>query len=271
MNGLHEFPLILFTVLAQVAAGAWLLLLFPVAGAFADKQRQLQRGLWPILLFLAIGFSASIMHLGSPWRAFNSLNRVGQSMLSNEIACGALFFALAGSYWLLALMEKMPKGLGRLWLPLSGLASLAFMYVMNRVYHIPTVPTWDNLFTTFNFYLTVVLGGTALAAPLLWRVGDKATLLPKLFLCGLGVAAIVAVYQGFEFAQLRTGVTSFVALVPDYAYLTALRLCLLAVAACLLWRRKVGGAVVALCLTLLAEMIGRSLFYAMHMTLGTTF
>ena len=39
-------------------------------------------------------------------------------MLSNEIACGALFFALAGGYWLLALMEKMPKGLGRLWLPL---------------------------------------------------------------------------------------------------------------------------------------------------------
>lgn len=45
---------------------------------------------------MGIGFLASVMHLGSPLRAFNSLNRIGASALSNEIASGALFFAVGG-------------------------------------------------------------------------------------------------------------------------------------------------------------------------------
>ena len=44
-----------------------------------------------IWLVMGIGFLASIIHLGSPLRAFNSLTRVGASALSNEIASGALF------------------------------------------------------------------------------------------------------------------------------------------------------------------------------------
>jgi anaerobic dimethyl sulfoxide reductase subunit C (anchor subunit) len=55
-------------------------------------------GLW---VLMGIGFIASTLHLGSPMRAFNSLNRVASS-LSNEIASGALFFAVGGLGWLLA-------------------------------------------------------------------------------------------------------------------------------------------------------------------------
>lgn len=66
-----------------------------------------------LLALLGIGFIASITHLGSPLRAFNALNRVGESMLSNEIATGALFFALVGIYWLFAILDKLPKAFGR--------------------------------------------------------------------------------------------------------------------------------------------------------------
>jgi anaerobic dimethyl sulfoxide reductase subunit C (anchor subunit) len=62
-----------------------------------------------------VGFIASTLHLGSPMRAFNSLNRVGASSLSNEIASGALFFAVGGIGWLLA-VNKLPAGLRHLWL-----------------------------------------------------------------------------------------------------------------------------------------------------------
>ncbi|MCS6067593.1 dimethyl sulfoxide reductase anchor subunit [Klebsiella variicola subsp. variicola] len=53
---------------------------------------------------MGIGFLASVMHLGSPLRAFNSLNRVGASALSNEIASGALVLRRGDSggcwrYW----------------------------------------------------------------------------------------------------------------------------------------------------------------------------
>ena len=61
---------------------------------------------------MGVGFIASVMHLGSPLRAFNSLNRIGASGLSNEIAAGSIFFAVGGLWWLVAVIGKMPQALG---------------------------------------------------------------------------------------------------------------------------------------------------------------
>lgn len=71
-----------------------------------EARRRLVRNMFFIWLLMGIGFLASVMHLGSPLRAFNSLNRIGASALSNEIASGALFFAVGGFWWLLAVLEK---------------------------------------------------------------------------------------------------------------------------------------------------------------------
>ncbi|SUG55583.1 dimethyl sulfoxide reductase subunit H [Salmonella enterica subsp. diarizonae] len=64
------------------------------------KQR-IVRSMFFLWLVMGLGFLASIMHLGSPMRAFNSLNRVGASALSNEIAAGSVFFAVgaSGGWW----------------------------------------------------------------------------------------------------------------------------------------------------------------------------
>lgn len=70
---------------------------------------------------MGIGFMASVLHLGSPLRAFNSLNRVGASALSNEIAAGSLFFAVGGFWWLVSVIGKMPQ----LWAK-SGWLSASF-------------------------------------------------------------------------------------------------------------------------------------------------
>ncbi len=107
--GLHELPLVFFTVLAQSAVGAWLVFTFVLLGEKNDKSRAyIHKAMFVILSILGLGFIASVMHLGTPVRAFNSLNRVGESMLSNEIASGAVFFGLAGLYWLIAILGKMP-------------------------------------------------------------------------------------------------------------------------------------------------------------------
>lgn len=144
-NGWHEWPLVIFTVLGQCVAGALI-----VAGVAWLRERdpmarnRLVRSMFFLWLVMGVGFVASILHLGSPLRAFNSLNRVGASGLSNEIASGTLFFAVGGFWWLVAVLGKMPAVLGRIWLVLSMVLGLVFVWAMTRVYQIDTVPTWHG-------------------------------------------------------------------------------------------------------------------------------
>ncbi|STV26964.1 anaerobic dimethyl sulfoxide reductase subunit C [Klebsiella pneumoniae subsp. ozaenae] len=189
-NGWHEWPLVLFTVLGQCVVGAtivsglgWLAL-----GDQREARRRLVRNMFFIWLLMGIGFLASVMHLGSPLRAFNSLNRIGASALSNEIASGALFFAVGGFWWLLAVLEKMPATLGKVWLAIAMLLGLLFVLAMTRVYQINTVPTWYNGYTTSAFFLTVLLSGPLFAA-LLLRLAKVD--FNGWFFAGLSVAALV--------------------------------------------------------------------------------
>lgn len=273
MNGLHELPLVFFTVLAQNAVGAWLVFTFVLLGEKNEKScAYIHKVMFVVLACLGLGFIASIMHLGMPARAFNSLNRVGESMMSNEIAAGAIFFALAGFYWLIAITGKMPSALGNLWRILTALVGVVFMYVMNQVYHIASVPTWNTPLTSWAFYLTVALGGLALAYALLMPNKQRSyqlNFVPGLFAFAVLCAAVVCIYQGFHLQGIHSAIQNAAALVPDYAVMTAVRLCLLAIASFLFFRAKNAGLLWGgVILTFVAEGIGRALFYGLHMTYG---
>ncbi len=128
-SGWHEWPLVIFTVFGQCVAGALIVmgLVWLTEKDDAVKTR-LVRSMFFLWLVMGIGFLASVLHLGSPLRAFNSLNRVGASALSNEIAAGSVFFAVGGFWWLVSVIGKMPRhwvksgwSLARSWaLSLSG-------------------------------------------------------------------------------------------------------------------------------------------------------
>ena len=94
-SGWHEWPLVLFTVLGQCVAGATIvsgLGWMSLTDNSEARQRLVKRMVF-LWLMMGVGFLASVLHLGSPLRAFNSLHRIGASALSNEIASGAMFFA----------------------------------------------------------------------------------------------------------------------------------------------------------------------------------
>ncbi|MGY4677748.1 dimethyl sulfoxide reductase anchor subunit family protein [Pasteurella sp. P03HT] len=277
MNGLHELPLVIFTVLAQSVVGAFLLFSV-VLFSTQDKhyRRYIHKAMFILLAVLGVGFIASVIHLGSPFRAFNALNRVGQSMLSNEIATGALFFAIAGLYWLFAIMEKLPKALESFLLVLASAVGIVFMYMMNQVYHISTVPTWDSSFTTWNFYLTIILAGFTLGYGLLHTErpeGNVISWVPTVVAMTALVAAIVVVYQGFTLGNIVTSVQTATALVPDFAVLSAIRFSLIGLAIVLLFYvvhkpSSMVSKLLAVCCVLAGEMLGRILFYGLHMTAG---
>lgn len=277
-NGWHEWPLVLFTVLGQCVVGALIVsgLAWFSAKDAAARQR-IVRSMFFLWVVMGAGFLASVMHLGSPLRALNSLNRVGASALSNEIASGSLFFAVGGLWWLVAFLGKMPAALGKIWLLVSMILGVVFVWAMTQVYQIDTVPTWHNGYTTINFFMTVLLSGPLFAALLLRtvRVSFNAATNASISVLALLVCAGVIALQGVSLGEIHSSVQQATALVPDYGRLQVWRILLLAAGLgcwiCPLIRRKeprVVGLAIGLIFVLAGEIIGRGLFYGLHMTVG---
>ena len=276
-SGWHEWPLVIFTVFGQCVAGAMLVMGVALLRE-NDPQARLRvvRSLFFIWLAMGIGFIASVLHLGSPLRAFNSLNRIGASGLSNEIASGALFFAVGGIGWLLAVLNKLPAGLRALWLIVTMVLGMVFVWMMTLVYQIDTVPTWYNGYTTLSFFLTMLLGGPLFAALLLAASGvTLSRVAVGVSLLALLATVAVIVLQSAGLATIHSSVQRANELLPDYGSLQVWRIILLALGLgcwlCPLLRHrppKSWGLAAGLILVVLGECIGRGLFYGLHMTTG---
>ncbi|HAT1614680.1 TPA: dimethyl sulfoxide reductase anchor subunit [Raoultella ornithinolytica] len=280
-SGWHEWPLMIFTVFGQCVAGGFIVLALALmkGGLSNEQQQRVVLSMFGLWVLMGIGFIASTMHLGSPMRAFNSLNRIGASSLSNEIASGALFFAVGGIGWLLAVMKKLPAGLRSLWLVATMVLGILFVWMMVRVYNtIDTVPTWYTVWTPLSFFLTLFLGGPLLGY-LLLRVagvdGWAMRLLPVVTLLALVASVIVALMQGSELPMIHSSIQQASALVPDYGSLMAWRVVALVLAlACWVvpllkgYQPAVPLLSLALVLVLVGEMVGRGIFYGLHMTVG---
>ncbi|STG23454.1 putative dimethyl sulfoxide reductase, anchor subunit [Escherichia coli] len=187
------------------------------------------------------------------------------------------FFAVGGLWWLVAVIGKMPQALGKLWLLVSMALGVIFVWMMTCVYQIDTVPTWHNGYTTLAFFLTVLLSGPILAAAILRaaRVTFNTTPFAIISVLALIACAGVIVLQGLSLACIHSSVQQASALVPDYASLQVWRVVLLCAGlgcwVCPLIRRRephVAGLILGLILILGGEMIGRVLFYGLHMTVG---
>lgn len=280
-NGWHEWPLMVFTVFGQCVVGGFIVLaLALMTGKLSREQEQRVVGsMFGLWVLMGIGFIASTMHLGSPLRAFNSLNRVGASSLSNEIASGAIFFAVGGLGWLLAALKKLPAGLRSVWLIVTMVLGVVFVWMMVRVYNtIDTVPTWYSIWTPMSFFLTLFIGGPLLGFMLLRVAGVDGwamRLLPVVSLLALVVSAVVTLMQGAELATIHSSVQQASALVPAYGSLMAWRVVLL-VAALVCWivpqlkgyQPALPLLSLAFVLVLAGELIGRGVFYGLHMTVG---
>ncbi|NIF60515.1 dimethyl sulfoxide reductase anchor subunit [Enterobacter sp. Ap-916] len=279
-NGWHEWPLMVFTVLGQCVAGGFIVMALALLYGVKDRAVRKRAELLMVVLWIlmGIGFIASILHLGSPLRAFNSLNRLGSSALSNEIASGSVFFAVGGFWWLLTVLGKMPQALSKVWVVITMILGVVFVWMMSRVYLIVTVPTWFSVWTPLSFFLTMFIGGPLLGYLLLSAAGVSGwgmRILPVVSLLALLVSMVVVLMQGMELATLHNSIQQASALVPEYGSLMAGRMVLLVIAL-VGWivpqlkgsRPGVGLLTLAMVLMIAGELIGRGVFYGLHMTVG---
>ncbi|EAZ5957170.1 dimethyl sulfoxide reductase anchor subunit [Salmonella enterica] len=241
-SGWHEWPLMIFTVFGQCVVGALIVSGMGWLTAKDDTiaRQRIVRSMFFLWLVMGLGFLASIMHLGSPMRAFNSLNR-------------------------------------KVWLLVSMALGVAFIWAMTLVYQIDTVPTWYNGYTTLAFFLTAFLCGPVFAALLLRiaRVPFCSVTFASISGLALVVCVAVIVLQGLSLSAIHSSVQQASHLAPDYGMLQVWRIVLLAAGLgcwlCPLIRRRephTVGLLLGVVLVLAGEIIGRGLFYGLHMTVG---
>jgi anaerobic dimethyl sulfoxide reductase subunit C (anchor subunit) len=136
-------PLVIFTLLMQMAAGTAVLSLFLPALSSINIM---------IGLLLVIGVSASILHLGKPMIAWRALSNLHKSWLSREI----LMLGLFGGSWLLVLIS--PE-IGKWILAITG---VGLVYSMTQVYRFKASPAWNTWRTLAAFFLAAgTLGALA--------------------------------------------------------------------------------------------------------------
>lgn len=303
---LHELPLVIFTIAAQLSAGSFIVLgIIHLAAARVPQQtmdKVTDPALYAIFPLLVLGLAASTFHLGSPLRAANALRHLDGSWLSREIVIGILFL---GAGLVFAALQWFKVGSHRLRQVVAVVAAALgalLVYAISQVYSLATVPAWATFHTPLRFYLTAfLLGGLSVGAALVIAahlharrsapLDEDGRRLVTDSVRGIALGAIVALglksvglpaYIGYlgthpdpaAQASLDLLVTTYGSFSAAQTILVFLGVALLGF---LLWGLS-GGiavrrwlpaiAVVAFVLVLGGEVIGRMLFYASMVRVG---
>ncbi len=277
----HEYSLIFFTVFAQTAVGAYLLVSARalVKGHDVDHINSYKVPMFVLWAIMGLGFLFSLTHLGSPLRAFNSFNQLGSAWLSNEVFFGAAFFAVGGLQWLLSVINKggvgVQKGLMLVAMVLGGI----FMYSMINVYMIDTVPTWFNAYTPLSFVMTMVVAGLLLSQLVIVAAKDTSFTIDRniiiLAFIAVAMSLVVTVGKANLVGDIQSSIVNASELIDGLGCYIGIQVALMC-AGLFFWalpmineaRVNPMSLTLALVLILASELVGRGLFYSLHMTSG---
>jgi DMSO reductase anchor subunit len=261
----REWPLILFTIAAQLSVGTLVLLwaLTPTLRPGSDRFIGLM--LLSVVAVLGLGALLATLHLGNSANAWRALSNWQSSWLSRETLFGGVFGGLAT---LFTVLHWLGLSTGAVWLGLGGLtalAGLALVFSMSRLYMLRTVPAWNTAATVTYFVTTAFLLGSltvgatlAMAFPAV-RVAGPARWLGSLALLAVCVQLSTAVSARRLRGELRQ------VLVWRLVLLSAVGIFVLFAFQII---RLPGIAIVALGLALLSEIAGRYLFYQSRVRTG---
>ena len=159
-----DWPLMVFTLAVQFSVGVVLMYdLFLLIPVFRKKEKLPLRFRLILLVALIAAFTGiliSLLHLGSPVNALKTLSNLNKSWLSREILSAMIYSGML----LIAtgLQFRFPSAVRSYrWLvDLTAISGLVLVYIMSRIYLLPSMPAWNSLFTPIGFYLAVLLSGS---------------------------------------------------------------------------------------------------------------
>jgi anaerobic dimethyl sulfoxide reductase subunit C (anchor subunit) len=156
-----ELPLVLFTLLTQMAVGS-----FVVLGAVHVRARRRypattvdrlsDPALFAIGPVMVAALVVSLLHRGNP---VDLLGDVGSSWSSREVLLGCVFTALGAGFALLQWRRWLTPGTRQVVAGVTAVVGLAFVWAGAQVYRVPTVPAWGSWATPVAFLATTFLLG----------------------------------------------------------------------------------------------------------------
>lgn len=156
-----EWPLIMSSLLAQLAAGMFIILvttrMIILNSNGQELALQLTRlGITQVGPIIALGIGLSLFHLGNPLRAYRSVVKIGKSWLSWEVFFSVIFFIL----WLVCfLLDEM--GMANQYLLAStGLAGVLNVFSMAAIYFKTGKLGWARIETFLSFFGSLIILGT---------------------------------------------------------------------------------------------------------------
>ncbi|MGC5324207.1 dimethyl sulfoxide reductase anchor subunit family protein [Brevibacillus sp. SYSU BS000544] len=268
---MHDFPLVLFTVLSQVAIGALVTLwLLEITG----KKISVSSGftISSVIAGIAIvGVLISLFHLGHPLEAYRAILNIGESWLSREVTVYAIFilFSLMYCYFWKADRPANRKTVGAL----ATLFGAGTIFSSAMIYTIPAIPAWNSGSTTLSFFLTsILLGPIFVGAVLQWRKEQNFDF-SRITLVSTGLSVIfLVVYLTSLFSGLEQAAQSGVQIVNSGMFW--IRMALLGVVLAMLLPTIKGSksnntvtCSLMFLLLMISELLGRILFYttAVHL------
>ncbi len=301
-----EWALIIFTILAQMSVGSFLVLgvLHHLAKRARGEEwadRLSNYALVAIGPVLVLAILASLLHLGNVVNAPRAITNVGSSWLSREILLVLIFAVLGGAFAVMQWRKIASFSVRNAIAILAAVAGVGLVYAMARLYMIPNQPAWNSWATPVSFFsTTLLLGLFAVGAAFVVTYTTARRQDPgcEEELCTLmrsslrWIAVVAVVILGVQLlasslylATLSAGDAAMQATaqttIGDYGFLLGLRVALVFAGAGILaffiyqaasapGRERVLGnlALSAFVLVLVAEVVGRYLFYATHISLG---
>lgn len=279
-----EWPLLMFTLLSQLAIGSFVLLL-GVQYILQKQNNQLANDTtrWGMMMVgpvMALALILSLFHLGKPFSAYLSITNLATAWLSREILTAGGFFVLWVAYYYLFRKNKPSLVLGGI----TAIFGLAAVYSMANIYSNSINPAWIDPNTQITFFATTfVLGVIGTSVSVLHTNRDcqlsieLAGILKKLAIVAVLAALIPLLYLPVFIANLSAGGDAALAsanlIGQTYAFQLILRWVLslagLGVLFCTFYRKyrekqKISFAPLALAfaLVLAGEFLGRYIFYA---------
>lgn len=286
--GEWEWPLIIFSVLGQIAIGIILMLWWLDRDHLDTKL--FKRGIHVSGGLLIVALLASLFHLGHPEAAYRALSHLGSSWLSREILLFLLtFLAWIYLFWQSRQQTSSPSlgsgattittaeiaagreqtGNRSLGLGIASVLGLLGISCSAMIYVLPRVPAWNNVGPVLFFLLTAGLLGalcTLVLGGKLLQPAQKKHLLQWSLGCTF-VSLLIFVIYGSMLSVSREGAATVEFLLSSPLFwarglLGWLAPLLLLVS--ILRNPQIDKTTLILTVTLLAgfgEVLGRALFY----------